>query len=83
MNRLANQKMHVEFATQRAQLAAVAAIENRFARAERAAESGDDAADGGHFHLRRRVAHKEHAARSDLALHRHPTGIDGDARALK
>jgi len=83
MNRAADQEMHVEFAAQRFQFAAVAAIENGFARAERAAESGDDAAHRGHFHLSGGVAHEEDPAGADFSLHGHPAGINGNARALE
>src|SRR5580658_3106571 len=83
MDGSANQKMHIEFAPKSAQLAAAAAIENRFADSERASKTGDDSADGADLNLTSGVTNQEDAAGSDSPFDGHPAAIHRNARTLK
>src|ERR1019366_2508804 len=75
--------MEIKLAAQGAELAAFAAVEDRLADAERAAETGDDSSDRRNLHPPSGVADQKYASRPDAALNRRPPVIHWNARSLE
>src|SRR5579885_2506586 len=73
--------MGAQFASQSAKLGG-AFLQNGVSHATGVAKSRDDAANRGDLHLGRRISDKVRFAISSWPLHRHPSLVDGNARAL-
>src|SRR3990172_4785505 len=82
VQRAANQQMHIELAAQGPQLGTGAIAQNGFTDAEGAAETGDDAADGGDLDLAGGVADKKDAPTAEFSLDRRPAEVCRNARTL-
>src|SRR5271170_4389711 len=74
--------MKVQFPAQSSQLTGPT-IQNLLSNSERAAESGDDAAHRGDFHLPGCVAHQINGSFAHRPVNRNPTFINGNTRRLK
>src|SRR5712691_9370488 len=83
VERLADQQVQVEFATQRAQFAAVPAVQDGLGNAERSTEAGHNSTHGCDLNLAGRITHQVNLPRADLPLDRDPPGVYRDARGLE
>src|SRR5271167_5077635 len=82
MQRAANQPMRPQLTSQSGQFLASALPQDGLPDAKRSAQSRHDAANGRHFHLRRRIPNQIYLAISDASADGHPASIYGNARPL-
>src|SRR6267378_5413479 len=82
MQRAADQPVRPKLTAQRAELLALAILQESLRNAERAAKPRDDSSHRGNLHLRGGVAYQVNLAIPHLSPHRHPATINRYARAL-
>src|SRR2546425_8522241 len=78
-----DQQVQVEFAAQRAQFAAVPAVQDGLGNAERSTETGHYSTHGCDLNLAGRITHQVNLPCADQPLGRDPPGVYRDACALE
>jgi hypothetical protein len=75
VQRFAQQQMGIQLTAEREQFRTLFLIQDGFCHTQRAAKTGDDAADGGDLHLSGSVANEVNLSRAKFAAHRNPAPI--------